>query len=88
MCKRLDDSNVGKSVVYLIHVLLSKFRTQTLALLFTSGISASAVEGEFDFFESKIRPVLVNKCYECHSVEAANSGKQKGGLLLDTREGI
>ncbi len=38
-----------------------------------------------DFFESKIRPVLVKHCYECHSVEA---GKSKGGLLLDTREGI
>ena len=22
-----------------------------------------------DFFEQKIRPVLVNKCYECHSEE-------------------
>ena len=73
---------------YLIHVLLLKFRIQTLALLFTSGVSVSAVEEDFDFFETKIRPVLVNKCYECHSVEAANRGKQKGGLLLDTREGI
>ena len=37
------------------------------------------------FFEAKIRPVLVNKCYSCHSAKA---GKAKGGLLLDTREGI
>ena len=37
------------------------------------------------FFESKIRPVLVNSCYECHS---AKSAKVKGGLLLDTRDGI
>ena len=41
--------------------------------------------GEHDFFESKIRPVLAEKCYGCHSVE---SGKSKGGLLLDTREGV
>ena len=40
---------------------------------------------EHDFFESKIRPVLTEKCYGCHSIE---SGKSKGGLLLDTREGI
>ena len=37
------------------------------------------------FFEKKIRPVLVEQCYECHSAEAK---KVKGGLLLDTRDGI
>ena len=41
-----------------------------------------------DFFEAKIRPVLVDNCYECHSVEAANRGKLKGGLFLDTKKGI
>lgn len=37
------------------------------------------------FFESRIRPVLVKSCYECHSVSA---GIAEGGLLLDSREGI
>jgi len=37
------------------------------------------------FFEKKIRPVLVDQCYSCHSAAAA---KLKGGLLLDTREGL
>ena len=36
------------------------------------------------FFESHVRPLLVKHCYECHSQEA---GKQKGGLLLDRKEG-
>src|SRR5262245_56487378 len=40
---------------------------------------------ELEFFEKKIRPVLVQHCYECHS---ADSKKIKGGLLLDTREGL
>jgi len=35
------------------------------------------------FFESKIRPVLVEHCYRCHSGE-----KQKGNLHLDSRNGI
>jgi hypothetical protein len=35
-----------------------------------------------EFFESKIRPVLVEQCYKCHSTE---SGKSKGSLTLDTR---
>lgn len=39
---------------------------------------------EFEFFESKIRPVLVTHCYRCHSDE---SGKAKGGLQLDSRAG-
>ena len=36
------------------------------------------------FFESKIRPVLSDNCYKCHSQAAE---KVKGGLLLDSREG-
>ena len=39
------------------------------------------------FFEKKIRPVLAQKCYSCHSAEAAKSRKLKGGLQLDTRKG-
>jgi cytochrome c553 len=37
---------------------------------------------QLDFFEKKIRPVLTDKCYKCHSEK---SEKVKGGLLLDTR---
>lgn len=37
-----------------------------------------------EFFEKKIRPVLLQHCYECHSATAKNV---KGGLLLDTRQG-
>ena len=40
---------------------------------------------ELAFFESKIRPVLVEKCYKCHA--AGEGNKIKGGLALDTREG-
>ena len=36
------------------------------------------------FFEQKIRPVLAEHCYECHSERAK---KLKGGLLLDTKAG-
>ena len=40
---------------------------------------------ETEFFEKKVRPVLVERCYECHS---ASARKVKGSLLLDSREGI
>jgi hypothetical protein len=42
-------------------------------------------QDQLDFFEKKIRPVLTDRCYKCHSEKAE---KVKGGLLLDTREGI
>ncbi|MCA8988494.1 MAG: hypothetical protein KDA78_12665, partial [Planctomycetaceae bacterium] len=42
-------------------------------------------QSEIEHFESKIRPVLIKYCYECHSME---SKAVKGGLLLDSREGL
>jgi hypothetical protein len=38
-----------------------------------------------EFFEKKIRPVLVSRCYKCHSQKTKDL---QGGLLLDTRIGI
>jgi cytochrome c553 len=47
-------------------------------------ILATAAEPDgVAFFESRIRPVLVMHCYECHSAE-----KTKGGLRLDYRGGF
>lgn len=66
--------------------MFTKFCVQVFALSLTSG--ALVTGSEIDFFESKIRPVLVANCYECHSVDAANRGKLKGGLLLDSKDGI
>jgi hypothetical protein len=53
------------------------------AVFLCSALGATAAETAF--FESKIRPVLVKHCYECHSAE---SGKAKGGLLVDTKQGL
>ncbi len=38
-----------------------------------------------EFFESKIRPVLVKHCYECHSAEGKGI---QGGLRLDTQAAV
>jgi mono/diheme cytochrome c family protein len=38
-----------------------------------------------DFFEKKIRPVLVSNCYQCHS---ASAKEVKGNLRLDTKAGL
>jgi cytochrome c553 len=47
----------------------------------TTKLSAS----DLQFFESKIRPLLADKCYKCHSKDA---DKIRGGLLLDSREAM
>jgi len=39
---------------------------------------------QVEFFEKQIRPILADRCYECHSAEK----KQKGGLTLDTSEAV
>jgi cytochrome c553 len=41
--------------------------------------------GDLQFFEARIRPILADRCYKCHSRLA---DKIKGGLMLDTREGM
>jgi hypothetical protein len=46
-----------------------------------TGRAAPAVDTAF--FEQRIRPVLAEHCYECHSARAS---RIKGGLLLDTRD--
>ena len=38
---------------------------------------------KLEFFETKVRPILVQRCYECHSGQESN-----GGLRLDYREGL
>jgi hypothetical protein len=50
----------------------------------SSARGGTSTEG-FEFFEKNIRPLLAENCYKCHSAE---SEKIKGGLLLDTREGL
>ncbi len=49
-------------------------------------LHAQGLQGsQLEFFETRIRPVLVTRCYECHSSE---SGVNKSGLRLDTRDGV
>ncbi len=56
------------------------------ALLSAGGVhaqGASSPSEATEFFESKVRPLLAEHCYECHSALK----NTKGGLALDTRQG-
>ena len=71
------------------------FGLRSAALLFavvalaSPQLSARAEEkldpAQVEFFENKIRPVLAESCYNCHSQK---SEKVKGGLFLDTKDGL
>ncbi len=45
---------------------------------------STSIEGE-EYFEKKVRPLLVEHCNTCHSVDAK---KLQAGLRLDSREGL
>jgi cytochrome c553 len=42
----------------------------------------AATAQQIEFFEGKIRPLLVNSCFDCHTAD------EKGGLRLDSRAAI
>ncbi|HEY7155196.1 MAG TPA: PSD1 and planctomycete cytochrome C domain-containing protein [Gemmataceae bacterium] len=62
-----------------------------LPILGTLTLAASALRAaetpvvEVEFFEKKVRPILAQHCYRCHSAQAK---KLRGGLRLDSREGL
>ena len=58
---------------------------KTLLGFFAASLGAHANEQQgLEYFETHVRPLLVNHCYECHSAEAE---KLKANLYLDSRAG-
>ena len=58
-----------------------------LSLLLLVAVMSPIVRADDDgitFFEKKIRPMLVQECYRCHS----EAKKIRGGLALDSKEGL
>ena len=54
-------------------------------IILAFGVPTADADDGLEFFEKKIRPVLVERCYKCHSGETA---KPKGGLRLDRRASV
>lgn len=67
-----------------LNLLIPRLVCLLLACQASAIHSAEPSAEEVDFFEKKIRPILVTHCSECHSRE---SKKRQGGLLLDSRDG-
>lgn len=60
-----------------------------LVLTFAPAVRAADPDPKaVEFFEAKIRPVLVEQCYSCHSADAEGNKKLKAGLRLDTADAM
>jgi len=59
--------------------------TAHLLLLGLASFMFSAQAVDESFFEAKIRPVLMTKCYGCHSSKLSSP---RSGLTLDTKAGL
>ena len=52
--------------------------------LVPTAASCEGDESQWEFFEKKIRPMLVGNCYTCHSADT----NSRGGLRVDDRNGL
>ena len=68
------------------HSLVGLLLAEAAAVLaVTTALPVLAQTQDAAFFEAKIRPVLAENCYRCHS---ATMVAPKGGIILDTKEGL
>ncbi|GEM_PF-1038087 len=75
----MNCSSCTKQLLSIMLVLSLACSQRTIADDMTGIVTAEQAE----FFEAKIRPVLIQHCYECHSGDVSNP---KGGLRLDSQE--
>src|SRR4029078_6030966 len=85
-CSAMSLDRIG---IALVDYLTRRCRLLAVLLLLFSGAGAAADDSRpnqskgVEFFESKIRPVLAQQCYKCHS---AGAGHAEGALRLHDAE--
>ncbi|MDC0316997.1 PSD1 and planctomycete cytochrome C domain-containing protein [bacterium] len=77
----VDKSKLPDPACFL-NVLRQRCFIVSTALSLILSTSICSAESDNDFFESRVRPVLVEHCVQCHGTK-----KQEGGLRLDSRTG-
>ena len=65
--------------------LSANFASMLIAFGLAPAMTLASDTAGVEFFEAKVRPVLIERCYSCHSAAAR---KLKSGLRLDTRHGL
>ncbi|WP_165252116.1 PSD1 and planctomycete cytochrome C domain-containing protein [Paludisphaera soli] len=66
-------------------VQTSRFVAAWLLLLARAARADDPETARTEFFEAKVRPILVERCYGCHSAQAESL---KGSLAVDSLEGL
>jgi hypothetical protein len=80
----LKNFKVGLGLLSLLCTSWSMLLAQELTNAQPAGPSEVSAE-EKEFFEAEVLPLLQSKCYSCHSHQ---SGKSKGGLVVDSQTGL
>lgn len=65
-------------------LILRRCITSLVAVMIFAAF-ADAADPRIEFFETKIRPVLIERCFGCHS---GQKGEREGGLSLDSRDDL
>ena len=77
-----------ESAVMRVHSLSLMILSAGLSLILVERVSgqetAKPDPAKLEFFEKKVRPLLVNNCYNCHSAD----NKAAGGLRVDDHRGL
>ena len=79
MLRRMESKQKNSASTDALNRCRGAWAARFFSLLF---LACPASADEAAFFEAKIRPLLIERCIECHGAE-----KQKGGLRLDSRAG-
>lgn len=67
----------------MVRTLFAVFAVVAAIVAFAGALVADD-KPDADFFEKKVRPILANNCYNCHSA----STNSQGGLRVDDRNGL
>ena len=76
---------IKRSAFSICRTLIAAFCWFVVGIELQAATTPSHDPAGVEMFEKHIRPIFVENCYKCHSADAE---KVKGGLLLDTREGL
>src|SRR6267143_231909 len=90
ICSTLQRSNASRFTFHVPRFTLpprtKKCISNEMPVVLLPLLAALAFSSEqVEFFEKQVRPILAERCYKCHS---AQSEKLKGGLYLDSRQGL
>jgi len=75
----------NRASAYLAERSMSPTSLLVLLLLAQPAPEPTFAQDDLDFFEKRVRPILVARCYECHSAEAE---KPRGEFFVDSRQAL